>query len=348
MTTPTFSCPIPLQRYPRIVMAHGGGGKLMHQLIEELLLPAFDNPLINRQHDGAVFQPPTGKLVLTTDSYVVHPTIFPGGDIGALAIHGTVNDLSMCGARPLYLTLSFILEEGLLMEDLCRFVDSIRRSAQEAGVQIITGDTKVVENRGNAGLFINTAGVGVIEHDQEIAPQQIQLGDQIILSGDIGRHGIAIMAKREGLNFSTTIESDLAPLNKVVAALLDAQIEVHCLRDLTRGGLATTLIELGQTSRKQFLLQEEAIPVNSEIRAACELLGLDPLYVANEGRFVAFVPEKEAHRALEIIKNHAPTSNAALIGEVTSEQQPPLLLQNPFGVQRILSMINGEQLPRIC
>jgi len=320
----------------------------MHQLIQKMFASTFDNPLLNQAHDGAVFQLQNARLAFTTDSYVVNPLFFPGGDIGSLAIHGTVNDLAMCGARPLYLSVGFILEEGLSMETLWQIVQSMKSAADRSGVQIVTGDTKVVDRGKGDGIFINTAGVGIIQHNLDISPQQIQPGDVILLNGDIGRHGIAIMATREGLAFELPVESDSAPVAELVQQLIDADIEIHCLRDLTRGGLATGLIELAETSGCKIEVDEVAIPVQSEVNSACEILGLDPLYIANEGRFVAFVSQKSAEKALKIMKEHPVGEGTRIVGRVVDESRPLVILKSRIGTSRILDMISGEQLPRIC
>ncbi len=341
-------CPVPLSDYPRVLLAHGGGGKLMDQLIHRVFMPAFGNPILDACHDGARLAIGGAKLALTTDSYVVHPLFFPGGDIGALAVNGTVNDLAMCGAQPLYLTAAFILEEGLPMETLIRVVDSMRRAAAAAGVQIVTGDTKVVDQGKGDGVYINTAGVGVLEFDRDIGPAQVEPGDVILVNGDLGRHGIAIMAVREGLAFETEIQSDCAPLHGPVLALLEAGIEVHCLRDLTRGGLASALVEIAETAGRTLELDQAAIPVTDEVQGACELLGLDPLYVANEGRFVAFVASADAERALALLQRHAPSLPACAIGRVADPSEPLVALRSTIGTWRIVDRLSGEQLPRIC
>lgn len=354
-----MSCPIPIQQYPQVLLAHGGGGRLMHQLIEQMFLPVFGTP-DRIQHDAATLQLSGNKIAFTTDSYVVRPLFFPGGDIGSLAVHGTVNDLAMAGARPLYLSLGLILEEGLPMTTLWQVVQSIQQAAVNAGVQIVTGDTKVVDRGKGDGIFINTAGVGVIEHPWTIAPISVQPGDVILLNGDIGRHGIAIMAVREGLEFETTIASDSAPVADLVLELLQAGIEIHCLRDLTRGGLASTLNEIAAAAQVTITLTETQIPVNEEVRGACEILGLDPLYIANEGRFIAIVPAQFADRALTIMHNYqqhtVSNHSACLIGHVTPRSSslapglPPgqVLLNSQIGASRIIEMLSGEQLPRIC
>ncbi len=341
-------CPAPVRGRGQIVMAHGGGGKLMHELLESCILPAFRNPQLDARHDGAVFNVRNARLAFTTDSYVVHPLFFPGGDIGTLAVNGTVNDLAMCGARPLYLSAGFIMEEGLSVETLARVIESMRRSAATAGVLIVTGDTKVVDKGKGDGLFVNTAGVGAIEHDVAIAPTSVRAGDALLLSGDLGRHGIAIIAVREGLEFETIIESDCAPVAAPVLALLDAGIEVHCLRDLTRGGLATSLVEIAESARVHIAIRETEIPVMEDVRGACEILGFDPLYLANEGRFVAFVPAAQAQRALDILRRHTVSAGAALIGTVAETPASTVTLHSRLGTERIVDMLSGEQLPRIC
>ncbi len=343
------ACPMPIQNYPQVLLAHGGGGKLMHQLIGKMFLPAFRNSLLEPQHDASVFEVGTQRLAFTTDSYVVRPLFFPGGDLGSLAVHGTVNDLAMAGAKPLYLSAGFIIEEGLSMDTLWKLVCSMQAAAQKAGVQIITGDTKVVDKGKGDGLFINTSGVGVLEHPLNIAPRSIQPGDAILVNGDLGRHGMAIMAVREGLEFESTIESDSAALAEPVLQLIHAGIDVHCLRDATRGGLTSVLNELAESTGLTIQIEENLVPVREDVRAACEILGLDVMQVACEGRFVAFVPERQAVQALSILRGHATGAGACRIGAVMSEMSAPkVLLRNKIGTQRILDMSTGEQLPRIC
>ncbi|MBK6797282.1 MAG: hydrogenase expression/formation protein HypE [Acidobacteria bacterium] len=343
-----LSCPIPIQQYPQVMLAHGGGGKLMHQLIEKMFGPAFQNPLLDAKHDGAVFSHNGGRLAFSTDTYVVKPIFFPGGDIGSLAINGTVNDLAMCGARPLYLSTGFILEEGLPMEDLWRIVQSMQKAASEAGVQIVTGDTKVVDKGKGDGIFINTAGIGVIEHDLVIAPASVRPGDLIVLNGDLGRHGIAIMAKRENLEFETEIESDCAALAGLVGQMIDEGIKIHCMRDLTRGGLANALVEIAEASGFQISIEENAIPVREDVRGACEMLGFDPLYLANEGRFITFVPDIFADKVLSIMGSHPLGIGATVIGRVTDSRDSLVTMKSAIGANRIVDMFSGEQLPRIC
>lgn len=339
----TLSCPVPRVEENTVLLAHGSGGRAMHRLLETLFLPAFSNPALASAHDGAVLSVDGARLAFTTDSYVVHPLFFPGGDIGALAVNGTVNDLAMCGARPLFLSAGFIIEEGLPMETLERVVLSMQVAAHAAGVQIVTGDTKVVDKGKGDGLFINTAGIGVIEYPLQIAPQMVRPGDVVIVNGDLGRHGMAIMAVREGLEFESQIESDCAPLAPPVLALLDAGIEVHCLRDLTRGGLASALCEIASTTDLHIHIEEGAVPVNEDVRGVCEILGLDPLYVANEGRFVAFVAPKDAENALSILGDQA-----RQIGVVGEQRDSLVTLRSAIGATRILDMLSGDQLPRIC
>ncbi len=347
---PGLTCPIPIAQYPQVLLAHGGGGRLMQQLIQRMFLPSFRHPALDAQADGAVleFQPPAGKLAFTTDSYVVRPLFFPGGDIGSLAVNGTVNDLAMCGARPLYLSAGFILEEGLAMETLWRVVQSMAAAAAQAGVSLVTGDTKVVDRGKGDGVFINTAGVGEVVASQTVAPASVRPGDVILLSGDVGRHGIAIMAQREGLAFETTIQSDCAPLAALVLALLEAEIEVHCLRDLTRGGLAAALVEIAQTANCHIHIRERDIPVNGEVQAACEILGFDPIYVANEGRFVAFVAPRHAERALELLRGRPGGAAATMIGQVEDESNGLITMASRIGATRVVDLLSGEQLPRIC
>ncbi len=343
------SCPLIVKDYPHVLLAHGGGGKLMHQLIDGVFKAAFDanSPLVNN-HDSVVILCSWDRMAFTTDSYVVHPLFFPGGDIGKLAVNGTVNDLAMSGARPLYLSAGFILEEGLAMETLERVVQSMQQAAQEAGVRIVTGDTKVVDKGKGDGLFINTAGIGVIEHDQVIAPQSVRPGDVILLNGDLARHGMAIMAVREGLAFESSIESDTAPLADIVLTLLAEGIEIHCLRDLTRGGFASTLNEIAAASTAGIVINENFIPVREDVASACEILGLDPLYVANEGRFVAFVAAKDAERALGIMRNHKNGKGSCIIGKVVDDPNFLVKMKSKIGACRIVDMLSGEQLPRIC
>jgi len=344
----TLSCPIPIQQYPQVLLAHGGGGKLMHQLIGKMFLAAFDNPTLNTRHDSAVLDRPAARIAFTTDSYVVRPLFFPGGDLGAMAVHGTVNDLAMSGARPLYLSAAFILEEGLPMETLWRIVCSMQRAARAAGVQIVTGDTKVVDKGKGDGLFLNTAGIGVVEHNLVIAPQSVKPDDAVLVNGDLGRHGMAIMAVREGLAFQSAIESDSASVADLVLELLAAGVGIHCLRDTTRGGLASALNEIAEAAGVEMLVEAMAIPVREDVAAACEILGLDPLQVACEGRFVAFIAPQDADRALTIMRSHPVGAGACRIGRVVDRTAAKVILKSAIGTHRILDMASGEQLPRIC
>lgn len=346
--TMTLSCPLPISDYPTVLLAHGGGGKLMHQLIERMILPAFANPMLETRHDSAVLDLNGIRLAFTTDSYVVHPHFFPGGNIGSLAIHGTVNDLAMCGARPLYLSAGLIIEEGLPMEILWQVVQSMRQAAEAAHVQLVTGDTKVVDRGSGDGIYINTAGIGLVEYPHPIAPSQVRNGDIVLLSGDLGRHGIAIMAAREGLAFESTIESDSAPLAGLVHELLAADIRIHCMRDLTRGGLASAMVEIAEAAKLQICLTESAIPVCDEVRGACEILGLDPLYVANEGRFICIVAPEDAVRACSIMQQHPYGTGASIIGHITDTIPGLVTMTSAIGSERIVDMLSGEQLPRIC
>jgi len=330
-----------------ILLAHGSGSRLSHDLIEKNFLPALTNPLLARLDDSAVFDL-SGRLAFTTDSYVVSPIFFPGGDIGKLAVCGTVNDLSMSGAMPLYLSLSFIIEEGLTIGELKRVVGSIKAAAQEAGIDVVTGDTKVV-NRGSADkLFINTAGIGLIPEGVDISGANARVGDKIILSGTIGDHGIAVMSQREGLKFSVPVQSDCAPLNKLVSEMLEASRRIHCLRDPTRGGLATTLNEFARQSPVGIRIEEDRIPIRDGVRGACELLGFDPLYIANEGKLIAIVPPDDAGKILTKMKRNKYGADSVVIGEVTDDHKGRVILKTRLGASRILDMLSGELLPRIC
>jgi len=344
---PRVSCPIPISRYPAVTMAHGGGGRLMHGLIEGMFLKAFGAPS-SAPHDGVLVDVGGRRVAFTTDSYVVKPLFFPGSDIGRLAVFGTVNDLAMCGARPLALSAGLILEEGLPMETLWAVTASMAAAAKEAGVPIVTGDTKVVDRGRGDGLYVNTAGVGLVEHKLEIGPWALRPGDAVLLSGDVGRHGMAVMAVREGLKFESPIESDAAPLWGAVRRLLASGVEVHCLRDLTRGGLATALVELAEGARGCAIeLSESAVPVREDVRGACEVLGFDPLYVANEGRFIAVVPAAHSVRALEAMRAEGVSAGAVEVGKV-SAGDGGVSLVTAIGTSRVLDMLSGEQLPRIC
>jgi hydrogenase expression/formation protein HypE len=320
----------------------------MHQLISKMFLPAFGNALQEPQHDASVFDAGGQRMAMTTDSFVVRPLFFPGGDLGSLAVHGTVNDLAMAGARPLYLSAAYIIEEGLPMETLWKLVRSMQQAAQKAKVQIITGDTKVVDKGKGDGVFINTTGIGVLEHSLTISPRSVQPGDAILVNGDLGRHGMAVMAVREGLEFESAIESDSAAVAELVLQLLQAGIEIHCLRDLTRGGLTSVLNEIAEAANLTLQVEEKLIPAREDVHAACEILGLDVLQVACEGRFAAFIPEPEVSRTLEILRAHPLGAGACRIGSVTAQPAAKVLLKSTIGPQRILDMSSGEQLPRIC
>ncbi len=393
--TPAFnlSCPVPRVADDRIVLAHGGGGRLTHQLIEKIFMPAFSNDMLEQRHDGAVLRINGSRLAFTTDSFVVRPLIFPGGNIGDLAVYGTVNDLAMCGARPLYLSAGFILEEGLEMNTLRAVVTSMQQAAAKANVKLVTGDTKVVDKGKGDGIFINTSGIGLIEEFPGLAnparpgappvknettepgvphvspilrdpsagsgeavgewpamigPASVQVGDAIIVSGDLGRHGIAILSVREGLEFESPILSDCANLWPAVEALLNAGIEIHCLRDLTRGGLATTLNEIAGDRNICIKLEETLIAVDETVQSACEILGLDPLYVANEGRFAVFVPAAQAEAALAVMKQVPVSAGSVRIGKVEESPYRTVVLQSRIGGNRVVDMLSGEQLPRIC
>jgi hydrogenase expression/formation protein HypE len=346
-----LTCPVPLQDHTTVQMAHGGGGRFMRAMIEGIFLPAFrsgKDPDPKPPHDSAVLEVAGGRLAFTTDTFVVSPLIFPGGDIGKLAVYGTVNDLAMAGARPRWLSAGFVLEEGLPMETLRQIVDSMRRAADESGVEIVTGDTKVVDRGKGDGIFINTAGVGVVPAGVDISPSRVAPGDALLISGDLGRHGIAIMSVREGLRFEGAPPSDCAPLAGLVAAMIEAGVEIHCLRDLTRGGLAAAMNEIAEHARVGIELEEWAIPVCESVAGACELLGLDPLYVANEGRMTAIVPQSSAAAALAVMRRHAVAAEAAIIGRVTDSRPGVVQLRGPLGSGRILDLLSGEQMPRIC
>ena len=330
-----------------ILLAHGSGGRLSHELVKAKLLPLLANPMLNRLDDSAIFEA-NGRLSFTTDSYVVNPIFFPGGDIGKLAVCGTVNDLSMSGSKPAYLSLSLIIEEGFSLGELDLILQSVKASAEEAEVIIITGDTKVV-NRGQADkLFINTSGIGIIPDGVDISGANARAGDKVILSGTVGDHGIAVMSQREGLKFSVPVESDCTPLNKLVAQMLQVSTKIHCLRDPTRGGLATTLNEFAQQSNVGIIVEEDRIPIAEGVRAACELLGFDPVYVANEGKLVAIVEPDDADRILATMKENPYGRNAAIIGRITNDYAGKLIMKTKLGSSRIVDMLTGELLPRIC
>lgn len=342
-------CAPPLPHSEQIVMGHGAGGRMSHQLIQKAFLPAFKNPALNAGDDAALVEPGLRqKLSISTDSHVVSPLFFPGGDIGKLAVCGTVNDVAMLGAKPLYLTAGFILEEGLQMDTLQRVIESMKQAAEEAGVQIVAGDTKVVQKGKADGLYITTAGVGVIREGVSVSGANAKAGDAVILSGTIGDHGIAVLGARGELGFESSIQSDAAPLNHLIEAMLDASPNIHVLRDPTRGGLATTLNEIATQSNVGIMLKEESIPVHREVNAACEMLGFDPLYIANEGKLVCFVPREDAEKVLSVMKQTRYGEAAVIIGEVTEEPKGRVLLKTAIGSTRVVDMLAGEMLPRIC
>jgi hydrogenase expression/formation protein HypE len=346
--TGVLNCPIPLSAVERVLLGHGSGGKLSAQLVERVFLPAFGNPTLDQLNDQATFSIDGVRLAMTTDTFVVKPLFFPGGDIGSLAVHGTVNDLAMGGAQPLYLSVAFILEEGLPLETLERVADSLRRAAHAANVQIVTGDTKVVEQGKGDGLFINTTGIGLVPNGLTLGSDQARPGDKIILSGTLGDHGIAILAKREGLEFETTIESDSAPLHGLVDAIFATGATLRCMRDPTRGGLSSSLNEIATRSHVGMVIEEEQMPVREEVRGACELLGLDPLYVANEGKMIAIVEPSAADRVVDAMRNHIYGRDARIIGTVIDQHRGTVVMKTSFGTTRIVDMLAGDQLPRIC
>jgi hydrogenase expression/formation protein HypE len=348
-----WSCPLPLADYPTIVMGHGGGGKLGNELVEHLFLPAFRNSALEDLGDAAVLDLPTAgkasRIAMSTDSFVVQPLFFPGGNIGELAVNGTVNDLAVSGAIPRFLTAGFILEEGFPLAQLAAIVDAMAAAARTASVQIVTGDTKVVERGHGDGLYISTAGVGVLREGISVGPHRAQPGDAVLVSGSIGDHGMAIMSLREGLEFESQIRSDCAALNGLIADVLDAAgTAVHAMRDPTRGGLASTLNEIAASSGVGVQIEEAALPVHPEVQSACELLGLDPVYVANEGKVVLFVAPEAAERALEVLRAHPLGREAARIGHVVAEHPRMLVSRTLMGANRVIPTQIGEQLPRIC
>ncbi|WP_226646523.1 hydrogenase expression/formation protein HypE [Microbulbifer variabilis] len=343
-----IQCPLPTTNKDSIRLGHGSGGEMTQQLLKNFIQPLFKNTWIDQAHDSATLPWKSDQLVFTTDSFVITPLFFPGGDIGKLAVYGTVNDLAMGGAEPKFLSCSLILEEGLPLSTLKRVLESMATAAEETGIKLVTGDTKVVERGKGDGIYINTSGVGTLLSNHPIDPSYIRPGDRILLSGDIGRHGIAVMASREGLEFESALTSDCAPLNWAVKALLQGGVEIHCLRDLTRGGLTTALVELAETSGRAFELDEEQIPVCESVQGACEMLGLDPLYVANEGRFVAVIPEEYAGQAIAILGEDPVGESCAIIGQVSDNPSCQVILKNGLGCDRLLQRLPGEQLPRIC
>jgi len=343
-----LSCPTPLSAKDTVLLGHGSGGKLSAELVRDVFLPALSNPVLARLDDQAIVTVNGSRLAITTDSFVVQPLFFPGGDIGSLAVHGTVNDLAMGGAKPLFLSAAFIIEEGFSIPDLRRVVDSMHKAAAAAGVQVVTGDTKVVERGKGDGLFVNTTGIGILPQDVELSADRARPGDKVLLSGPIGEHGIAILAQREGLEFETTIESDSAALNTLVDKMLQASCAIRCMRDPTRGGVSSTLNEIAQQSRVAIQLEESSIPIREEVRGACELLGLDPLYVANEGKLIAIVAPEAASSVLQAMRCHRLGAESQIIGTVSDGTAGLVTMRTPLGTTRIVDMLAGDQLPRIC
>ena len=349
---PTFTgtCPLPLSDYPTVQLAHGGGGRLSQILIEKLFLEAFRNPVLEGLGDGAVLDlGGGGRLALSTDTFVVHPLFFPGGDIGSLAVHGTINDVAMCGAQPLALAAGFVLEEGFPMADLWRIVSSMKQAADEAGVPLVTGDTKVVDRGKGDGVYLNTTGIGRVSEGVDVSPQRARPGDKVLISGGIAEHGIAIMSVREGLEFETELETDSAALHRLTGALLEALGDrVHVLRDPTRGGVASALNEIAGAAGVGIRLDETAIPLAEQVRGACEILGFDPLYVANEGKCIAIVGPEVAERALALMRDDPLGARSAIVGEVVADHPRQVVLRSRIGGERVVDMLSGEQLPRIC
>lgn len=348
MTIDSWTCPVPLRDQPNVVMGHGGGGKLSAELIRHLILPALDDDLLGDLPDAAVVDLPPGRVAFSTDSFVVRPRFFPGGNIGELAVFGTVNDLAMRGATPLYLAVGLVLEEGLPLAELGVIVESMAAAAKRAGVRLVTGDTKVVDRGHGDGVYVNTTGLGVVPDGVDVSPRRIRPGDAVIVSGTLGDHGMAIMSVREGLEFETDLVSDTAPLHGIVADLLAAGVDIHALRDPTRGGAASALNELAAAAAVGIVVDEAAVPVKRVVASACEMLGMDPMYVANEGKLLAFVPPEDADRALEVIRDHEGGRDAALIAQVVDEHPGMVVGRTALGATRVIDTQVGEQLPRIC
>jgi hydrogenase expression/formation protein HypE len=344
---PNYARPLDF-KHGRVDMNHGSGGRAMAQLIDELFVASFDNEFLRQMNDQACFHAPQGRMVMSTDSHVVSPLFFPGGDIGCLSVHGTINDVAMSGARPLYLSASFILEEGFPLADLKRIVESMAQAARDAGVPIVTGDTKVVEQGKGDGVFITTTGIGVVPEGINISGERARPGDQILVSGMLGDHGVAVMSLRENLTFHTSIESDTAALHELVAAMVAAVPGIHVLRDPTRGGLATTLNEIARQSAVGMMLHEDKLPIREQVKAACEFLGLDPLYVANEGKLAAICAPQDAERLLQAMRAHPLGRDAAIVGEVIEDPHHFVQMETAFGGRRVVDWLTGEQLPRIC
>jgi len=347
-TLSNLSCPLPLSDYKQILLGHGSGGTLSHNLIQSLIRPIFNNPYLDLLHDGAVVEINGVKLAFTTDSYVVQPVFFPNSDIGELAVNGTINDLAVCGAKPLFLSVGLIIEEGFEFSDLELILRSMQKAALEAGVQIVTGDTKVVEKGKGDSIFINVAGIGAVYPDVEISPKRCRSEDLIILNGRIAEHGIAIMSAREGFEFESEIVSDTASLNSLVDIILGASKDVHVMRDPTRGGIASALNEIADECNLGILIEENKIPISEPVKGACEILGFDPLYVANEGKLLCFVPETAAEQILTAMRTHPLGLESQIIGKVTSENPKKVIMKTDIGTHRIVDMLSGEQLPRIC
>jgi hydrogenase expression/formation protein HypE len=345
---PVLSCPVPISDYKNVLLAHGGGGRLSQQMIQKMFVSQFQNEYLEQLHDGAIVTMNGARLAFSTDSYVINPIFFPGGDIGTLAVNGTVNDLAMCGATPMYLSAAFIIEEGFAMDELWRVVLSMQEAAKKADVQLVTGDTKVVDKGKGDKIFINTSGIGTIENDVDINPKNARSGDKIILNGTIAAHGIAIMSVREGLEFKTRVESDCAPLNDLARKMFGASKKIHVLRDPTRGGVASALNEIAEIANVGIMIYENRIPIADEVRGACEILGFDPLYVANEGKLLAFVDPAHSERVLSAMRSHPLGKDAVVIGEVTTVNPRMVLMRSRIGGTRVVDMLSGEQLPRIC
>ncbi len=341
-------CPIPISEYDKVLLAHGGGGTLSHQLIHQMFFSQFDNELLRTEHDGAIYEVSGRRFAFTTDSYVVKPIFFPGGDIGELAVYGTVNDLAVCGAVPLYISVGFILEEGFPMEDLWQIVQSMQKAAERCSVKIVTGDTKVVDRGKGDKIFINTSGVGTVIPGVNISSDRIEVGDKIILSGTIAEHGIAILSAREEFDFETSIKSDTAPLNHIIGEILQEYPNVHMMRDPTRGGLSSALNEIASKTNKGIYLIENKIPITEEIKGICEMLGFDPLYIANEGKVLMFVPPDIEEKVLTLLLAHPLGKEASIIGEVVKKNSGKVVMKTSIGTHRIVDMLSGEQLPRIC
>lgn len=343
-----LACPAPFTTGDMVLLGHGSGGKLSADLMRDVFLPELSNPVLARLNDQAVVPVGESTIAISTDSFVIKPLFFPGGDIGSLAVHGTVNDLAVGGAKPLFLSAAFVIEEGFPVRSLQRVVASMRRAADASGVSIVTGDTKVVEKGKGDGLYINTTGIGIVPKGVELSSDRARPGDVILLSGTIGDHGIAILAQREGLEFESEIESDSAPLHGLCGEILRASTEIRCMRDLTRGGLSSALNEIAIRSHVGMELEESAIPVREEVRGACEMLGLDPLYVANEGKLIAIVAPDVADEVLRAMRNHPRGPQAAIVGRVTGSLPGLVTMKTPLGAARFVDMIAGDQLPRIC